>query len=57
MADVSKKGESAMPSQSGLKSPGELSGLVSNRPVLDNRWGSKLASTKQSNAQSGKGKK
>lgn len=55
--DVSKKGESAMPAQSGLKAPGELSGLVGNRPVLDNRWGSKLANSKQSNAQQGKGKK
>ena len=56
MADVLKQGESKMPSSSGLKSPGQLSGLVSGNPVLDNRWGAKLASSKQSNSM-GKGKK
>mgnify|MGYP001581686254 CR=1 FL=1 len=56
MADVLGKGEKAMGSQSGLKAPGTLSGLNSNRPVLDNRWGSKLASGKQSSSLKG-GKK
>ena len=57
MADVLKKGESAMPSQSRLKSPGRTAGLVSSNPVLDNRWGAKLASAKQSNSMGSKGKK
>ena len=54
--DVLQKGEKAMGSQSGLKAPGELSGLNSGKPVLDNRWGAKLASGKQSTSL-GKGKK
>ena len=54
MSDVLQKGESAMPKSSGLKSPGQLSGLNSNRPVLDNSWGSKLASKKQASSLRGK---
>lgn len=57
MADVLSKGEKAMGTQSGLKAPGSLSGLNSGKPVLDNRWGSKLASGKQSSSIGSKGKK
>ena len=58
MADVLSKGENAMPKSSGLKSPGQLSGLVSNSPVLNNAWGSKLVGKNQSNSMGrGKGKK
>ena len=57
MADVLGKGEKAMGSSSGLKSPRSLSGLNSAGPVLDNRWGNKLASGKQSSSLKGGSKK
>lgn len=53
MAEVLKKGESAMPSSSGLKSPGQLSGLTGPNPVLDNRWGNKLGKGNGNNSMKG----
>lgn len=54
MAEVLKKGESQMPKQAGLKAPRDLSGLNGSKPVLDNRWGSKLNSVKHPTSMRGK---